>query len=106
MTIVLVGMPFRFGRGPEPVAGMDSDVAFMPETRNPNLREDEWRRPRTDHYSSRIRILLADAFRMEIASTAICFWVSIAFWRVEASSISVSTRAPTLLSTASDRSAV
>jgi hypothetical protein len=70
---VLAGMPFRFGRGLGPVAGMDSDAAFMPETRNPNLREDEWYRPRADRYSSRIRILLADVLRMEIASTAICF---------------------------------
>ncbi|MBB3592494.1 hypothetical protein FHX08_002838 [Rhizobium sp. BK529] len=39
--IFLAGTPIRFGRGSGPVAGMDSDATFMPETRNPNLREDE-----------------------------------------------------------------
>ena len=57
-------------------------------------------------YSSRMRILLDAVLRIEIASTAICFWVSIAFWRIEASSMSVSTSAPTLLSIESDRLAV
>ncbi|XUR37261.1 hypothetical protein ACQY74_005308 [Rhizobium leguminosarum bv. trifolii] len=63
-------------------------------------------RDRARPYSSRIRILLAAVLRIEIASTAICFWVSIAFCRIEASSMSVSTSAPTLLSIESDRLAV